>query len=74
MKTLKANWTVELQPDLESQIAEEAAKEMSAAMDFVVLADVLCRFGWTKFEIPRFIDNHHAIDIGYWLLDSCQGE
>lgn len=60
--------------NLEEQIAEEAAKEMSAAMDFIVLADVLCRFGWTQVEIPRFVDNNHAVDIGYWLLDHCQGE
>jgi hypothetical protein len=24
-------------------------------------------------ELSRYTDNHHAIDIGYWLLDHCKG-
>jgi hypothetical protein len=35
---------------------------------------MLVEMGWVKFEIPRYIDNHHAIDIGYWLLDNCRGK
>lgn len=69
MKTLKDDWK-----DLETLVTEDLAKQMSDVIDFEVLADVVCRFGWTRFEIPRFIDNHHAVDIGYWLLDHCQGE
>jgi hypothetical protein len=60
--------------NIEEEILEDLGKQMSESIDFEILADVLCRFGWTKFEISRFIDNHHAIDIGYWLLDNCQGE
>lgn len=60
--------------NIEESVLEELGKQMSDAIDFEVLADVLCRFGWTKFSITRFIDNHHAVDISYWLADNCQGE
>lgn len=60
--------------NLQEQISADLSKQMADVIDFEVLSDVLCRFGWTRFEISRFIDNHHAVDIGYWLLDNCQGE
>ena len=69
MKTLKDDWK-----DLEALVSEELSKAVQEEIDFEVLSDVLCRFGWTKVEIPRFVDNHHAVDIGYWLLDNCQSE
>jgi len=45
--------------NIEETILEDLGKQFAKDMDF---------------EIPRYIDNHHAIDIGYWLLDHCQGE
>ena len=61
--------------NLEDQIAEDLSKQMQEAVDFEILIELLWKIdGWTKFTIPRFIDNHHAIDIGYWLLDNCKGE
>lgn len=60
--------------NLEDQIAEDLAKQMSESIDFEFIAGLLCEQGWTKFSISRFIDNHHAIDIGYWLLDNCRGK
>ena len=59
---------------IEDQLAEDLGKQMSEAMDFEFIADMLCSDGWTRFAIPRFIDNHHAVDISYWLADYCQGE
>lgn len=60
--------------NIEDQLAEDLSKQMSEAMDFEFIADMLCSNGWTRFLIPRFIDNHHAVDISYWLADYCQGE
>jgi hypothetical protein len=60
--------------NIEKVVLDELGKEFSEAMDFEILSDVMCRFGWTRVEIPRFIDNYHAVDIGYWLADNCQGE
>ena len=59
---------------LQDQIVTDIAKRMSEDIDFDVFASVLCKEGWTKFQLPRFIDNHHAVDISYWLADYCQGE
>jgi hypothetical protein len=59
---------------LQDQILTDISKQMSKDIDFDIFASVLCKEGWTRVEIPRFIDNYHAVDIGYWLLDNCQGE
>ena len=74
MKTLKANWTVEFLPDLETQMGETLAEAMQAEIDREILWTLMCTTGWTRFSIPRFIDNHHAVDISYWLEEHCQGE
>lgn len=60
--------------NIEKSILEDLGNQLSEAVDFEILAGMLCTMGWTKFSIPRFVDNHHAIDIGCWLLDNCQGE
>jgi len=60
--------------NLEEEILDELGKQMSESIDFEILAVMLCEKGWTRFEIPRFIDNHHAIDITYWLDKNCQGK
>ena len=59
---------------LQDQILTDISKQMNEDIDFDVFANVLCKEGWTKFSIPRFIDNHHAVDISYWLADHCQGK
>lgn len=59
---------------LEQEIEEALAQEMADTIDFIFIEDMLCSNGWTKIEIPRFVDNHHAVDISYWLADYCQGE
>ena len=72
MKTLKAGWTIKGMADV---LSDDLAKKMSDSIDAEILIELLWKIhGWTKFTIPRYVDNHHAIDIGYWLLDNCQGE
>ena len=72
MKTLKAGWTIKGMTDV---LSDDLAKKMSDSIDAEILIELLWKIhGWTKFTIPRYVDNHHAIDIGYWLLDNCQGE
>jgi len=71
---LKADQQVRAEMDIEKSILEDLSKQLSEAVDFEILAGMLATMGWTKFEIPRFIDNHHAVDISYWLADYCQGE
>ena len=29
--------------------------------------------GWHKYQLSRYIDNHHAIDVREWVGDNCQG-
>ena len=60
--------------NLEETLLADLGKEMAAAIDWEIMSGMLVEMGWTKFEIPRFIDNHHAVDISYWLADYCQGK
>jgi len=54
------------------QIQEELGKEMAREIDREVLWGMLEGLGWTRVMLPRLIDNYHAVDIGYWLVDNCK--
>ena len=60
--------------NLQDQIVKELGDKMHSAMDFEILADVLCRFGWHRIDLDRLTDNHHAIDISHWLKDNCKNQ
>jgi hypothetical protein len=60
--------------NLKDQILEESVKQMQQAMDFEILADVMCRFGWHLVELDRYTDNYHAIDVREWVVANCSGE
>jgi len=57
---------------LEDEMIEQAAKQMSNELDREILWGMLQGMGWTRVMLPRLIDNHHAIDITYWLEDNCK--
>jgi hypothetical protein len=59
---------------MQQEFEDYLATEMSRAMDFEVLADVMCRFGWHLIELDRYTDNHHAIDVREWVGENCRGE
>lgn len=58
---------------LEQEMLEAKAKEMQTEMDREVLWSMLQGIGWCRVMLPRFVDNHYAIDITLWLLDNCKG-
>jgi len=58
--------------NIQNEILDIAAKEMQQEVDREVLWGMLQGMGWTRVMIPRFIDNHHAIDITYWLEENCK--
>lgn len=61
--------------NMQEQILEELGDKMHSAIDFEILSDVLVKTcGWHRIDIERLTDNHHAIDITYWLKDNCQGQ
>jgi len=60
--------------NLQEQIANELSEKMCSAMDFEILADVLCRFGWHKVELERFKNNRQAVDISYWCESNVRGQ
>lgn len=58
--------------NLQEQILEELSGQMHSAIDFEILADVLCRFGWHKVDLERFQNNKQAVDITTWLENNCK--
>ena len=58
--------------DLEDEIAGKLGNDMAREVDREVLWGMLQGLGWTRVMLPRFVDNHHAVDIGYWLADNCK--
>ena len=57
---------------LEEEMIERAGKEMAQDIDKEILWGMLEGIGWTRVMLPRLIDNHHAIDIRYWLEENCK--
>jgi hypothetical protein len=57
---------------LEDEMLERSGKEMAREIDREILWGMLEGIGWTRVMLPRFVDNHHAVDIGYWLADNCK--
>jgi len=57
---------------LEDEIADKMAEQMSREVDREILWGMLQGMGWTRVMLPRLIDNHHAIDITYWLEENCR--
>ena len=57
---------------LEQDILNKAGTEMAREIDREVLWGMLEGLGWHRVMLPRLIDNHHAIDITYWLEENCK--
>ena len=57
---------------LEQEMIEAKAKEIQSEIDREVLWGMLQGLGWTRVMLPRLVDNHHAIDISYWLDANCK--
>ena len=57
---------------LEEHLLNKAGMAMANDIDREVLWGMLQRIGWHRVMIPRFVDNNHAIDITYWLEETCK--
>jgi hypothetical protein len=57
---------------LEEEIANKMGNQMAREIDREILWGMLQGIGWCRVMLPRFVDNHHAIDIGYWLEENCK--
>jgi len=59
--------------DLEQLVLDDLAAEMQQHMDSKVMYGLMMMYwkqqGWHTVKISRFQDNHHAVDITYWLAE-----
>jgi hypothetical protein len=59
--------------NLEDEIATNLSVEMSRYVDFEVLSGLLVEeCDWHRVDLPRLIDNKHAVDITYWLEENAK--
>lgn len=58
--------------NLEKTMMEFHDKELISAMDRQLYLDLMFTTrldeGWHHIQIPKFIDNKHAVDITHWLV------
>jgi hypothetical protein len=65
-------WVSKQTTILEKEMIEAKAKEMQTEMDREILWGMLQGLGWCRVMLPTLVDNHHAVDIGYWLALNCK--
>jgi hypothetical protein len=56
--------------NIEKEILDRAANELSQEIDREVLWGMLQGIGWTRVMLDRLQDNNHAVDITYWLEEN----
>jgi hypothetical protein len=72
LQTRMYKWVEEQTYMLDAEMIEAKYKEMADEIDREVLWGMLAGIGWHRVMLPRFVDNHHAIDITHWLEDHCK--
>lgn len=59
--------------DLEKEILKELSQEVATAIDDALLYHIMMKYWeeqrWTKVKLSTLQDNHHAVDITYWLAE-----
>jgi len=60
--------------NLEKEIAAEMSKEISQAIDFELLTDVLVACGWHTVKLPSLFNRKRSIDIMDWCHSDCKGK
>ena len=58
--------------DLEKEILDELGTKMQSEIDREIMWGMLKNLGWRRVNLDRFTDNHHAVDITYWLEANCK--
>jgi hypothetical protein len=60
--------------NLEEEIAQEISKEITQAIDFELLTDILVACGWHVVKLPSLLNRKHSIDILEWCEEHCRGK
>lgn len=60
--------------NLQDQQLRQASESLMRDIDFVIFAEAMQKDGWHLIELDRLQDNRHAVDITYWLTETCQGK
>jgi hypothetical protein len=59
--------------DLEQMVIDDLAAEIQQDIDSNIMYGLMMMYwkeqGWHTVKISKFQDNHHAVDITYWLSE-----
>ena len=58
--------------NIQEEMIEFKAKQLSDEIDREVLWGMLQGIGWTRIMLTRLTDNNHAVDITHWLALNCK--
>ncbi len=58
--------------NIQDEMIEFKAKQLSDEIDREVLWGMLEGIGWHRVMLPRLTDNNHAVDITHWLALNCK--
>lgn len=58
--------------NIQDEMIEFKAKQLSDEIDREVLWGMLEGIGWHRVMLPRLTDNNHAVDIAHWLALNCK--
>ena len=59
---------------LEQEISDSIANDIKKEIDEGIFFSILKELGWTQVDLPRLVDNIHALDIIYWLEDNIKNK
>ena len=60
--------------DLQEKVLDRLAENMQQSFDFVILCDVMTRFGWTVLEMDYDLDSGQAWHtVKNWVDDNFEG-
>ena len=60
--------------DLETEIANRLASEISADIDFQILSNLFSECGWKKVELGSLLNRKRSIDILIWCEDNIKNK
>lgn len=58
---------------IEDKIVAEVSENLRKTYDFEILADVLCRFGWTSVRV-QYSSNNTWYSVMEWADKNCVGK
>lgn len=64
---------MKLEEEIVNKMSNQMAREIDAEILWGIRVTMLEEQGWQLVNLAKFIDNHHAVDITYWVEENTKG-